>query len=150
MPRNMCLKTRQKKRTEDWPAWRNIAGKKVKIENLSSKSNELTPDQRDRPQFAKVARKTGKGCKENLWVLDLASFFNIYNMYHKGLLNSNFGNILNIVLLHAICNWGSTVKWSVWRGVLWLSAAGCELLLWFSVGNDNLWIRGIRPMCKVY
>lgn len=50
MPRNMCLKTRQKKRTEDWPAWRNIAGKKVKIENLSSKSNELTPDQRDRPQ----------------------------------------------------------------------------------------------------
>lgn len=75
MPRNMWLKTRQKKRTEDWPARRNIAGKKVKIKHFSSESNELTPDQRDRPQFTEVARKTDKGWKENLWVLDLASFF---------------------------------------------------------------------------
>ena len=57
MPRNTS-----KKWTEDWSARGNIAGKKVKIEHFSSKSNELTPDSRDWPQFTEVAvRKTGKG-----------------------------------------------------------------------------------------
>lgn len=74
MPQNMCLKTPQKKWTEDWPSWGNIVGKKFKIDNFSSKSNKSPPDPRDRPQLAEVARKTDKGWKENLWVLDLALF----------------------------------------------------------------------------